>query len=112
MATRSTTADKTETESPDLAAEVAELRRELESVAALIRKIGADGLEAAQSEAKARLAEGLAQGEATARKVAGEVRDDWQELESRVMDETRAHPWRTLGLAALAGMVLGLLLRR
>ena len=112
MATRPTSSDHTDPEAPDLAADVAALRQELETVLALVRKIGADGLSAAQDGARARMAEGRAQGEAAAARLAGEIRDDWREVETRVLDETRAHPLRTLGLAVLGGMVLGLLLRR
>ena len=70
--------------------------------------------EALVAEVRARGAEGLAQ----LRKAAGDsaigaaVAEDWETLESRLIEEVRAHPLRALGVAALAGLALGLVIRR
>lgn len=82
---------------PDLAAEIATLRKEFEALAVTVARIGRAGVEEARSTAEEGLAEGA--------KALGSV-------EGRVLAETHAHPWRALGIAALGGLVLGLILRR
>jgi ElaB/YqjD/DUF883 family membrane-anchored ribosome-binding protein len=89
--------DKATGKTPDLAAEVAALRKELEAVAVTVARIGRAGVGEARGAAEERLAEG-------AEALGG--------VENRILAETQAHPWRALGLAALGGLVLGLILRR
>ena len=88
----------TETEvADDLAKEVAALRKEMQEMASTISRIGRAGVAGARSVAEAKLGEGG---------------DALHELEDRLLMETRARPYRALGLAALGGLALGLLLRR
>lgn len=107
MASR-TPPTETADDAPDLSAEVEALKAEVATLVSMLRKLGLDSAEAARTAARTKLAEG----EAGAEKIAQEVRDEWQAVESRVLAETRANPWRSLGLAALGGLVLGLLIRR
>ena len=82
---------------PDLAAELAALRMDVERLAAALGKLGEDRLAGAAEAARARLGEGA---------------ETLRGVEARVLDETSRHPWRALGIAALGGLVLGLILRR
>ncbi len=87
-------------ETPDaetLAAEIAALRSQL---ASLVETLGG---EAATAAAKARAA-----GET----IASELVEDWHEIDRKVAEATRKTPWRALGIAALAGLALGAILRR
>lgn len=90
------TKDEDETETA-LADEVAELRRDMARLVAQVEKVGKAGVDKV-----------AAQGEALGADVGAELR----RLEDEVLRETRESPWRSLGLAALAGLVLGLVLRR
>jgi ElaB/YqjD/DUF883 family membrane-anchored ribosome-binding protein len=47
-----------------------------------------------------------------ARALAGDLGDELRRVEEGVIAETRRHPWRSLGIAAAAGFVIGLVLRR
>ena len=91
-----------------LAAEVAELRRELKMLAEQLAKVGRTGVDELASRARAKAAEGRDAGQA----FAAEVRGEFQELNEQVAAATRENPWRSLGYATLAGVVLGLLMRR
>lgn len=88
---------KDDTSAPELGIEIAELRKELEALAATVARIGRAGIAEARGAAEERLAGGA--------KAMGGVED-------RILAEATARPWRTLGLAALGGLVLGLVLRR
>lgn len=81
----------------DLAGELAALRKDVERLAGLLGKLGEEKLAGAAEAAKARLGEGA---------------ETLKGVEARVLDETTRHPWRALGVAALGGLVLGLILRR
>lgn len=93
--------------SVDIGAELAELRREVERVVAQLSKIGGAGAEKLGRAARHGLGDV---------KIAGDARDaitaEWASIEQRVRDETGVHPWRTLGIAVLGGLMLGLILRR
>lgn len=80
-----------------LADEVAELRRDMARLVAQVEKVG-----------KAGVGKVAAEGEA----LTADVRAEFHRLEDEVLRSTRESPWRSLGLAALAGLVLGLFLRR
>ncbi len=84
-------------DTPDLAAELAALRKDVERLAGLLGRLGEERLTGAADAARARLGEGA---------------ETLKGVETRVLDETTRHPWRALGLAALGGLVLGLILRR
>lgn len=94
-------ATKTETEATaaraDLAAEIAALKTDIAALAERMRKIGSLGGEAAL--------EGGREG-------ADRLTEELGRLEARLLEETRAHPFQVLGVTALAGFALGLLLRR
>lgn len=109
MATKAT---ESTPETPDLAAEVAALRSEMSNVIALIGQLGQDSATVAREGAKAKLAEGVARGTDAAGRVADRARGEWTSLESRVLAQTQDHPWQTLGITALGGLALGLILRR
>lgn len=109
MATK-TTDDKTDT--PDLAAEVAALRTEMSNVISLMGRLGQDSATVARDSAKQKLSEGVAYGTDAAGKVADKARGEWASLESQILARTRERPWETLGIAALGGLVVGLILRR
>lgn len=82
---------------PDLAAEIAALRKELEVLAGLVGRIGQAGVAGVTGAAKAKMGEGV---------------ETLEGLEARVEHEVQARPLRALGFAALGGFVLGLILRR
>jgi ElaB/YqjD/DUF883 family membrane-anchored ribosome-binding protein len=75
------------------------LTEEFEALVADIRARGAQGLD-------------------LLRKAAGEgaadlpLPNDWEAVEKRLAAEVQGHPLRALGVAALAGLALGLLIRR
>ena len=96
--------DAIEEDTVELSDEIAALRKELAALAAIVGRIGSAGLASVSEAAKARLAagEGLADG----------VTGDLKGLEARVVTHLRDNPWRTLGFAALGGLMLGLILRR
>ncbi|MBP7002015.1 hypothetical protein [Amaricoccus sp.] len=72
-------------------------------------------LAALKSEVRA-LGERLKSTEAAAveraRSLAGDLGAELKRYEEDIAAEARANPWRSLGFAALAGFVLGLILRR
>ncbi len=91
-----------------VAAEIAALRAE---VRALVEHAGAVGSAAkggAKRAARAIAAEGVDAGAHAAEDLLAE----WRELDRRVVAEARDNPWRSLGVAALVGLVVGLILRR
>lgn len=47
-----------------------------------------------------------------AKSYAGDLGAELKRYEEEIVAEARANPWRSLGFAALAGFVLGLILRR
>jgi ElaB/YqjD/DUF883 family membrane-anchored ribosome-binding protein len=101
-------AAKAEADAKALAAEVAELRRELKALGEHVARVGRTGVEEIKGRAKAKAAEGMEAGQAIAADVRGEI----DELNEQVVAATRENPWRALGYAAAAGVVFGLLIRR
>ncbi|MCB2111152.1 MAG: hypothetical protein H6895_08325 [Defluviimonas sp.] len=81
----------------ELGAEIEALRAEIEALAGTLKRIGRAGVEEARAAAVAELGEGAASVEA---------------FGAGIAREARARPWRSLGLAALAGLALGFVLRR
>lgn len=96
MAGKTKDEDETGAEA-SLSAEVAELRRDLQRLVAQVEKAG-----------KAGLGKVIESGESLGRDAGDELR----RLEDEVLRGTRESPWRALGIAALAGLVLGLIIRR
>lgn len=84
-------------EAPEFGAEIAALRKEIEALAATVARIGRAGAAGLHAKAEETLGSGA---------------DTLGGVEERILGEARTHPWRTLGLAALGGLVLGLILRR
>ena len=82
---------------PDLAAEIAALRKELEVLARHVARIGEAGVAGMTGATRAKIGEGV---------------ETLEGLEARVEGEVLTRPLRALGLAALGGFVLGLILRR
>lgn len=84
-------------EAPDLVAEITALRKEFEALATTVGRIGRAGVAGARDAAKERFGEGA---------------NALESVEGRILSEARLRPWRTLGIAALGGLVLGMILRR
>ncbi len=94
-ATKTKTEDAAATAEPGdaLASELTALRGEVERLTERLRATEA----AAVARAKA---------------LAGDLTEEWRRVEDEIVEETRRSPWRSLGIAALAGLVVGLVLRR
>ncbi|MFN0114746.1 MAG: hypothetical protein ACKVPY_08735 [Paracoccaceae bacterium] len=75
--------------------DAADPAEEFEALVREIRAHGAEGLARLRAAAGGNWAEG-----------------DWAALEARLEAEVREHPLGALGVAALAGLALGLLIRR
>jgi ElaB/YqjD/DUF883 family membrane-anchored ribosome-binding protein len=101
-------AEKAEASAKALADEVKELRRELKALAEQVGKVGRTGVDELTTKARTKAAEGVEAGHA----LAAEVRSEIDDLNAQVVAATRENPWRSLGYAALAGVVFGLLIRR
>jgi ElaB/YqjD/DUF883 family membrane-anchored ribosome-binding protein len=74
-------------------AELVALRAEIERLAERLRAVDAATLE-------------------RAREIAGDLSAEWRRIEADVAEATRSSPWRSLGVAALIGLALGLIWRR
>jgi ElaB/YqjD/DUF883 family membrane-anchored ribosome-binding protein len=101
-------ANKADAEAKALAAELAALRRDLKALGDHVARLGKTGVDQLTGRAKAKAAEASEAGSA----FAAEVRGEFDELNEQVVAATRENPWRSLGIAALAGMVFGLMIRR
>jgi ElaB/YqjD/DUF883 family membrane-anchored ribosome-binding protein len=101
-------AEKAEADAKALADEISRLGKEFEALIDQVTKAGITGVEELTAQARARAAEGIEAGEALAAQLRGEVRH----LNDQVVETTRQSPWRALGLAALIGVLVGLLIRR
>ncbi len=101
-------ADPPEPEAEALAAEIAALREDFQALVAQVAAVGAAVRDEATSTVRAKAAIGLEAGETVVADLVGE----WREIDRRVIDATRERPWRALGAAGLAGLALGLILRR
>ena len=76
------------------------LSQELAALKAEVRALG-DRLKSTESAALER-----------AKSYAGDIGAELRRYEADIVAEARERPWRSLGFAALAGFVLGLILRR
>jgi ElaB/YqjD/DUF883 family membrane-anchored ribosome-binding protein len=90
-----------------VAAEVAALRAE---VRALVEQVGAVGV-AARGGAKRAARAIAAEGADVGARAADDILAEWHAFDARVVSETRANPWRSLGIAALVGALTARLLR-
>jgi ElaB/YqjD/DUF883 family membrane-anchored ribosome-binding protein len=91
-----------------LATEIIALRRDVIQIVDRMGRLGEAGSEAARATLRAAAHDAPDLRDRVAREIGGEMsglRDD-------LLRTAREHPWRTLGLAAIAGAVLGLMLRR
>ncbi len=106
MATARSSSDTTgDQEKPDLAAELAAVKAELRVLAKMVSRLAAAGLSEAGAGARpsaTRISEDLVDS----------LKAEWAWAERRLAEETHAKPFRTLGLAALAGFIAALILRR
>jgi ElaB/YqjD/DUF883 family membrane-anchored ribosome-binding protein len=91
-----------------LVSEVAALRRDLAELGQSVARIGKQRAAGLKSAASTTAADGMAKGEAAFDVVLAEL----QSLEDELADATRRRPFASLGLAALAGFLLGVLFRR
>lgn len=93
-------AAKTKTDDTEPAMEGDALSQELAALKAEVRALG-DRLKSTKSAAIER-----------AKSYAGDLGAELKRYEQDIAAEARENPWRSLGFAALAGFVLGLILRR
>jgi ElaB/YqjD/DUF883 family membrane-anchored ribosome-binding protein len=91
-----------------LATEIATLRRDFHKLIDQIGRVGDAAGHGARAAVQAAATEGWGASEQATAELGAELgglRDD-------LVQTARQHPWRTLGLAAAAGVVLGFLMRR
>jgi ElaB/YqjD/DUF883 family membrane-anchored ribosome-binding protein len=93
-------APKTTTAETETQVEGDALSEELAALRAEVRALG-DRLKSTEVAAIER-----------AKAYAGDIGAELKRYEEDIAAEARANPWRSLGFAALAGFVLGLILRR
>ena len=103
MAVHSTksTSQATSEGAADLAAEFSALRLEMAAMLARLKAFGATGADWAAGTASDAAEDGLAS-----------LKSEWDKLEKSMAGQARANPIRTIGIAALIGFAVGLLLRR
>ncbi len=92
------------TDAPDRAeieAQIAKLREDMASLGQMLKAAGTARLDEARSQAEAMPEEALA-----------ELQRQLNRFEEEARTRMQAQPLQTLGLAALAGFLLGLILRR
>lgn len=92
----------------DLAAEMAALRLEFQALVEQASAAGQAAKGAATTAVRAQAAKGMEVGE----HYAEGLMEDWREIDRKVVTSARENPWRTLGAAAMVGLILGLILRR
>jgi ElaB/YqjD/DUF883 family membrane-anchored ribosome-binding protein len=91
-----------------LAREIATLRRDFHAIIDQIGRVGDAAGDTARSAVQAASMEGWGASERATAELGAELGG----LKEDLVRTAREHPWRTLGLAAAAGAVLGLLMRR
>ncbi len=91
-----------------LATEIATLRRDFQK---LIDQMGRVG-DAAGHGARAAVQAAATEGWGASEKATSELGAELGGLREELVRTARQHPWRTVGLAAAAGIVLGILMRR
>ena len=62
--------------------------------------------------AKSRLGTEAAEGVARSEEALSDFATELQRIEGDIVTSTRESPWRSLGIAALIGLIVGLILRR
>lgn len=93
MSTKIRTSPRTSTRRPAASREISALKAE---VMRLARRLGEDEAELA----------------ARVRTMAGDVSGEFRRVEGDIVKATRDNPWKWLGIAAIFGVVVGLVLRR
>lgn len=91
-----------------LTAEIAALRADLTELGQLVARIGKDRAAGLRSAAGATAADGYAKGE----QVLDVAMAELQSLEGEIAAAVRRRPFASLGLAALVGVLFGVLFRR
>ncbi len=95
---------KSAREEPDLESLSQEIEKLREDLSGLVATVGEVGRKTVMSRAS----RGVAKGEAALADMTSEL----QRIESDIVASTREAPIRALGVAALVGLVVGLILRR
>ncbi len=91
-----------------LNAEIAALRADLADLGGMVSRLGKEHASNLKSAAMSKAADGYAKGEEAYDAVMSEL----QSLEDEVAAATRRRPFASLGLATLAGFLLGVMFRR
>lgn len=91
-----------------LAAEISELRRSFARLIDQMGRVGEAGSHGLRAAVQAASTEGLG----VSGKASAELSDQLSGLRADLVQTAREHPWRTVGLAAAAGLVVGLAVRR
>ncbi len=84
-----------------LSTDIEKLRADLSSLVDSVGKL-------AKSRLRAEAAEGVARSE----EALSDLTTELQRIEGDIITSARESPWRTLGIAALIGLIAGLILRR
>lgn len=91
-----------------LAAEIAEFRRGFARLIDQMGRVGEAGAHGLRAAVQAASTEGLGVSEKATAELGSQLTGLREELARTALD----HPWRTIGLAAAAGVVVGLAVRR
>lgn len=91
-----------------LAAEIAELRRIFGRLVDQVGRVGDAGRHGLAAAAQAASTEGLGVSEKATAALGGEL----QGVREDLVRTAKEHPWRTLALAGIGGLVIGLAMRR
>lgn len=91
-----------------LAAEIAELRRNFARLVDQVGRVGDAGKHGLAAAMQAASTEGLGISERAKAELGGE----FQGIREDLVRTAKEHPWRTLALAGIGGLVIGLAMRR
>jgi ElaB/YqjD/DUF883 family membrane-anchored ribosome-binding protein len=89
-------------------AEIAELRRTIHRLVDQLGRVGEAGGHTVRAGLQAASTDGLGASKQATSALGGEMRG----LKDDLVRTAREHPWRTVGLAAISGIVLGFAMRR
>lgn len=92
----------------DLGAEIATLRKEIETLAGTVNRLGRASVVEMREAAKS----GVVEMRDAAKARIEQGSSAMGAVEARIAEETRARPWQALGIAAFGGLLFGFLMRR